>query len=77
MMRKPDAVDALVRARMAAETPARRLQMASRMFDTARALVRASVRESEMDERALFVSRFYANDFSKADREKIIAADSE
>ncbi len=74
MIHTPSNVDAYVRARMAETTPARRLQMASRMFSTARTLVKASVDESEIDERVLFFSRFYAKDFSKADCEKILAS---
>ena len=72
MIQESDNIDAYLRSKMAQETPARRLQMASRMFSTARALVRAGAHESDIDDRTLLFLRFYVRDYSKTERDRIL-----
>ncbi|MFQ5702707.1 MAG: hypothetical protein ACE5HT_01660 [Gemmatimonadales bacterium] len=65
--------DDRVRMMMARKTPAERLHMASGMFATARALVKAGAAGSQTNLRTYTFSRFYARDFSDTERERIIA----
>jgi hypothetical protein len=73
----PAHVEKRYRDMMMARTPVERLKMASRMFSTAKALVRAGLLhqyghlEPQELRRHIFL-RFYGNDFSEAEREKIL-----
>ena len=65
------AIDRRVTTMMAKKTPAERLRMASRMFDTACALVLAGA-GPHGDVRALMLTRLYAADFSAEERARIL-----
>jgi len=72
-------VDAETRFRelMLAQPPARRLAMASRMFGTARALVRAGIMQVYGDQgpaemRKYMFLRLYGHDFGESERAKIL-----
>lgn len=74
----PPAVEERYRAMLMALPAERRLRMGASMNATARALVRASVlarrpEASETEMRQAIFLRFYADDFSPAEREKILA----
>jgi hypothetical protein len=58
---------------MAQKTPAERLRMASRMFDTARTLVLAGASGPQADVRALMLVRFYSADLSAEELALILA----
>ena len=73
MIQTPRSVEERVRTMMASKTPLQRLRMASNMFTTAQALVRAGMSESEKDFRVHLFSRLYARDFTVAERERIVA----
>ena len=73
MIETSDGVERRVREMMASKTPLQRLRMASRMFSTARALVKAGLSESEQDSRVLLFRRLYARDFTDDERERIAA----
>jgi len=73
----PEAVEKRFREMMMARSPAERLAMACRMFSTAKALVRAGLLhkhghlEPQELRRHIFL-RFYGNDFSKEECERIL-----
>jgi hypothetical protein len=65
------------REMLMSKSPAERLKMASRMFDSARKLVMAGILKEEghidtLRLRAQLFLRMYGNDFTAAKREKII-----
>ena len=72
-------VEALFRSMLLQRSGEERLRMACSMFDTAKALASAAIRETQPDisdadlRRALFL-RFYVHEFSPAQREQILAA---
>ena len=72
-------VEALFRSMLLQRSGEERLRMACSMFDTAKALASASIRETQPDisdtdlRRALFL-RFYGHEFSPAQRDRILAA---
>ncbi len=72
-------IDALFRSMLLQRSGEERLRMACSMFDTAKALATASIREKHPDisqpdlRQALFL-RFYGHEFSPAQREQILAA---
>ena len=72
-------IDALFRSMLLQRSGEQRLRMACSMFDTAKALATASIREkhpdiSDTDLRQALFLRFYGHEFSPAQREEILAA---
>lgn len=73
------AVDDLVRQLLAKRTPAERLQMCSRMFATAKALVLArwpgeSFEQTPVEIRRQLFLRFYGKEFTQKQTEDILQA---
>lgn len=73
----PPAVEAKYRDMLMAKSPAERVVMACRMFGTAKAFVQAGLLQqhghlSRADLRRLTFLRFYGQDFSELEREKIL-----
>ena len=72
-------VEALFRSMLLQRSGEERLRMACSMFDTAKALASASIRERDPNisqaglRQALFL-RFYGHEFSPAQREQILTA---
>lgn len=72
-------VDALFRSMLLQRSGEERLRMACSMFDTAKALATASIREkhptiSQADLRQALFLRFYGHEFSPTERELILTA---
>ena len=73
----PPAVEAKYREMLMAKSPAERLAMACGMFATAKALVQAGLLQkhgplTHAELRRLTFLRFYGEDFSESEREKIL-----
>jgi len=64
------------REMMLAKSPAERVRMCSEMFDSARAMVLASLPADmpEGERRAALFLRFYSRDFDEPERERILEA---
>lgn len=73
MTSTPDRADDRVRRMMASRTPLERLRMASRMFATAQALVKAGLPDSGEQSRTHLFRRLYGRDFSEQECQRIIA----
>jgi hypothetical protein len=73
----PD-IERRYRQMMLSQSPSRRVAMACRMFATAKALIRAGIRQPDEGlspagwRRYLFL-RLYGGDFDEAEREKILS----
>jgi hypothetical protein len=73
----PPEIEKRYRDMLMAKSPAERLRMASRMFDSARKLALAGIDAqspglAETQRRIQLFLRFYAADFTPAERERII-----
>ena len=70
------AMEAEYNRRIMALSPGRRMAMACEMFGTAKALARAGLRaegvRDEVDMRRRIFLRFYGDDFSEAERARIL-----
>ena len=69
-----DEIEELYFQKIMSYTSEERFLMATDMFETARALVRASLPEglSQTEIKVQTFLRFYGNDFSEAEKEKIV-----
>ena len=73
----PEHVERLYNEMLLSRTPLERLRMASRMYDSAKKLVIAGIRDRNphltlSQLRAHLFLRMYGSDFTRAEREKII-----
>ena len=73
----PDDVETRYREMILAQSPAQRLAMASRMFATAKALIRAGILKEhkivqEVEIRKHIFLRLYGNDFKEPEKTKIL-----
>ena len=73
----PPAVDAMYRELLMSRTPAERVRMAASMHDAAKAIIRAGIPDecwtTEVDLRLEVFRRFYRQDFSPEEMDRIIA----
>jgi glutamine synthetase type III len=72
----PPAVDAMYRELLMRKSPAERVRMAASMHDAAKAILRAGIpadcRHNEVDLRIEVFRRFYRQDFSSEEMDRIV-----